>query len=921
MEFWLSIMDSWSASERSVRPECASMIIRRHQKLFDLKSTYICFIGSLTFLPDVTGQLHKDVLLPCTVTYKEQFDYSHTVIHWQRSENDDVVHSFYDGSSQFAYQADSYRGRTEMFYDLLPSGNLSLLLKNLLMSDAGSYACHSILKSSGFTMQYVILRVEERSDDQIEEYKFLSKARIAICLVSVAFIWGFGLLLFVKLRQTRNEKDEETMSLINNPSGYILQEYKKHLTSILRKDYSDQNRRLFVKIHSFLECSGTKNIYIGDKSEAINAEDLFTPGNRRVLSRRMVLVGDAGTGKSYFCKWLQNKWIQEHIKMYKCILRISCKKIKSNMSLKEICDKIYNGLSSILTMDGVLLIFDELDDLVHGNEDPSSNQEYDMNTPLNIYTLLEKIMTKQLVPNTDVLMVCRFDSLIDLQEKCNSEFILLDFTEEETKNIYDRNTTKDQKLGNKEERISRITYTPAFVVLMSYFKAESNLIINGDSSPYQLLTEIMLKWITNSIGKSREMKNMFISMANDSYENLIKGKPNHIKPWKKFLNLYNCQTQYKYQCNMLRDMLAAAHCVWETHRTGDLTECLDFWVFGNNTIPSTNALLQSIADEHNAKFYHFIRFFMRLLKYPNCDSLCDKTHTMNDKTQELLSDWLKKSFQNYKKPSEKLKIIHCIFELHDEKVTKEVMANMKKFELFNTPLNVKDIQALEYCFKGIALENLDLRLCALEDKDVRQLRSMIKKTKNVMLSSNHLTKETGKCLKEILQEPGCIIEKLWLGTNQLGAHGTQDLWRALEINKTLIGLYLYDNNVTDEGTHEMVEYLQKNTSLEELHLCGNTFGDEGLRNIQKLKHNKKELKVVLRIVENLELFQFVEEKIFELKWTRKNYHQEYLNSLLDAVLKDLEMKDCNKRPEITEKSINTLIQIIKEELKHERQEE
>ncbi|XP_040270296.1 uncharacterized protein LOC120986050 [Bufo bufo] len=206
-------MDSWSASERSVTPECASMIIRRQQKLFDLKSTYICFIGSLTFLPvchfaslEVTGQLHKDVLLPCTVTYKEQFDYRHIVIHWQRLENDDVVDSFYYGSSQPAYQADSYRGRTEMFYDLLPSGNLSLLLKNLLMSDAGSYACHSQLKSSGFTMQYVILRVEERSDDQIEEYKFLSEPRIGIFLISVAFILGFGLLLFVKLRQTRNGK-------------------------------------------------------------------------------------------------------------------------------------------------------------------------------------------------------------------------------------------------------------------------------------------------------------------------------------------------------------------------------------------------------------------------------------------------------------------------------------------------------------------------------------------------------------------------------------------------------------------------------------------------------------------------------------------------------------------------------------------
>ncbi|KAG8592756.1 hypothetical protein GDO81_000615, partial [Engystomops pustulosus] len=158
-------MDSQPASEKVGG---SKLNFKRNQDLLVVKSTYIKLIGSLIFMPvchvaslDVKAQLREDVLLPCTVKYKDEFDYNMLVVHWQRPGNDIVVHTFFYGSSQPDYQADHYRSRTEMFYDLLPFGNLSLLLKNLSESDAGIYSCHSILKeSSGFVTKYVNLTVE-----------------------------------------------------------------------------------------------------------------------------------------------------------------------------------------------------------------------------------------------------------------------------------------------------------------------------------------------------------------------------------------------------------------------------------------------------------------------------------------------------------------------------------------------------------------------------------------------------------------------------------------------------------------------------------------------------------------------------------------------------------------------------------------
>ncbi|XP_073435310.1 NACHT, LRR and PYD domains-containing protein 1 homolog isoform X2 [Dendrobates tinctorius] len=871
-------MDSQSASERLVTTKLASKTIRRNQHSLTLKNLYMKLFGSIIFLPvvnfaslDVEGQLHEDVLLPCIVIYKDEFDYNLLVVHWQRPENDVVVHSFYYDSSQSEYQSDQYRGRTQMFYDLLPSGNLSLLLRNLSESDAGSYTCQSVLQeTSGITIQGVNLTLKGRSEGQIPTTgDTLRKRTLSITNTVAVCILDLCLFCFlIKLNRKRNN-DEENPALIDAKSQEntalidaksqesIIQHYKKSVAYIMQhKDYSLSQRHLLVKKCSFLESSGKMKAYTEDKSETINAEELFTPEKQQLISRRMCLLGDAGSGKSYFCKWLQTEWIQEKLTMYKCIVYLPSKKFKNNMSLEAVCDETYSNLSSVLSMDNILLIFDGLDDLVCENRNSDSTQKSEItNCSLNMYPLLEKIMKKILVPDMDVLIVCRNDSLIDLQKECNSAFILLDFTEQETENVYNTITVKEQKSDKRCKKISDITHMPAFVVMMSHFSNNHHLETIRDSSPYTILTDILLEWTTNVIGE-RIKQNIFINMASQSYVNLIKGEPNStetIESWDTFLKFYNCQEQSKYQRNILRDMLAAAHCVWEIHRTGGLKECLNFWVFGSNIHRNTE-LLKSVADEHNAKYYHFIRFFMRLLNYPDCESLCNNMPMKNSCMEDLLSDWFKENICKCR-PSEKLKLLHCIFELHDEMMTIEVLSNLKKLELFNTPLNFKDIQALDYCFKDIELEELDLRLCALEDKSVKRLRSVIKNTKNVMLSSNYLTEEAGKVLGEILVEPGCIIEKL--------------------------------------------------------SLCGNTFGGDGLTNILQLKDTKKKLDVVLWIAENLELFEYVENKIRCLNQTWKSYDQKYLDTLLAAVLKDLEKQDCNKDPQITWERVDNLVQEIK----------
>ncbi|XP_062842090.1 V-set domain-containing T-cell activation inhibitor 1 [Trichomycterus rosablanca] len=87
----------------------------------------------------VTCIFAQDCVLPCTSGY-------HDVIHWYKDDN--VVHSFYQSKDQLSYQDTNYSGRTSLFNDQIPKGNLSLLLRGVRISDEGRYKCYTADKTS-----------------------------------------------------------------------------------------------------------------------------------------------------------------------------------------------------------------------------------------------------------------------------------------------------------------------------------------------------------------------------------------------------------------------------------------------------------------------------------------------------------------------------------------------------------------------------------------------------------------------------------------------------------------------------------------------------------------------------------------------------------------------------------------------------
>nr|XP_014348506.1 PREDICTED: uncharacterized protein LOC106704914 [Latimeria chalumnae] len=91
----------------------------------------------------IEGITGKSMLLPCLFHYnRHRHLLKDLVITWQLSENQKVVHSFFDGKDHPEYQAEAFKGRTHLHHQELRQGNASILLKDLCLSDESNYTCY-----------------------------------------------------------------------------------------------------------------------------------------------------------------------------------------------------------------------------------------------------------------------------------------------------------------------------------------------------------------------------------------------------------------------------------------------------------------------------------------------------------------------------------------------------------------------------------------------------------------------------------------------------------------------------------------------------------------------------------------------------------------------------------------------------------
>nr|XP_034356712.1 V-set domain-containing T-cell activation inhibitor 1 [Arvicanthis niloticus] len=96
------------------------------------------FITVTTFTS--AGNIGEDGTLSCT--FEPDIKLNGIIIQWLKEGIKGFVHEFKEGKDDFSQQHEMFRGRTAVFADQVVVGNASLKLKNVQLTDAGTYTCY-----------------------------------------------------------------------------------------------------------------------------------------------------------------------------------------------------------------------------------------------------------------------------------------------------------------------------------------------------------------------------------------------------------------------------------------------------------------------------------------------------------------------------------------------------------------------------------------------------------------------------------------------------------------------------------------------------------------------------------------------------------------------------------------------------------
>ncbi|XP_056441327.1 NACHT, LRR and PYD domains-containing protein 3-like [Gadus chalcogrammus] len=198
---------------------------------------------------------------------------------------------------------------------------------------------------------------------------------------------------------------------------------------------------------------------------------------------------------------------------------------------------------------------------------------------------------------------------------------------------------------------------------------------------------------------------------------------------------------------------------------------------------------------------------------------------------EGIVSYIKLKIEGDQSPERSINLFHCLNELNDCSLVKEIQAYLTSGSLSGEPLSPAQWSALVFILltSEEELDVFDLKKYSASEDGLLRLLPVVKASKTSLLNACHLSERCCKALASVLSSNSSSLRELELSTNDLKDSGVKLLSAGLgSPHCTLETLSLSGCLVTQEGCASLASALSSNPShLRELDLSYNHPGDSG----------------------------------------------------------------------------------------------
>uniref|UniRef100_A0A8C6L2F4 B30.2/SPRY domain-containing protein n=1 Tax=Nothobranchius furzeri TaxID=105023 RepID=A0A8C6L2F4_NOTFU len=261
--------------------------------------------------------------------------------------------------------------------------------------------------------------------------------------------------------------------------------------------------------------------------------------------------------------------------------------------------------------------------------------------------------------------------------------------------------------------------------------------------------------------------------------------------------------------------------------------------------PNLNDLYQSAVNKAlqspHGHLDLFLRFLLGLSLQTNqtlLRGLLTQTGSSSQTNQEIVR-YIKKEIEMSSSPEKCINLFHCLNELNDGSLVKEIQLFMTSGTLSTDELSPAQWSALVFILLSSEkhLDVFDLKKYSASEEALRNLLPVIKASNRALLGGCSLSERSCEDLASVLSSPSSSLRQLDLSNNDLMDSGVKKLCVGLQSPRCrLESLRLSGCLITEEGSASLASALRSNTShLMELDLSYNHPGEAGLKLLSDLQ--------------------------------------------------------------------------------------